>query len=527
MAQYFPANSLTLSGAFPGPNADVDVVLDTNASGETFPDGTDNKGVWYGRNTKANAFDSTCITIGQDADTGAAHSIAIGSSSVADAADCIAIGTQADANGISNSIVLNATGMSGMNPINASHALAIATHSDTVSSDTLGLSVNNESRQLQAYGELTEILTGNGSRTLTASSPQKWILSPTSTRTLTLPDVTTLSLGFQFEVHNRGTGTIPVRSSGTDTITVITRNGIAWFTCILLTGTTAASWSVINIGSPVMDTLATPPYNIDVANEGIWFGNNTKAFCNGGISLGFESQNYDMNGISIGSRARAFATTGNIAPIAIGVSSQATDDNISCGIGMTATVGTNNIHIGRNEVNVYSNCVGVGGRIKPRGDNCINLTYQGFTWEDAIGIGRNVGTINANAIGLDSTVAADSIGLNASPTTGNVVALGFELTYAEAETVIQSGSLSGNVTLDAQYGSVTLFSTLGGLSSSEFYILNDFATSTSLLTLSMESDKACYATAPFITTDEFRVRIYNTEASATAAPPKLNFRIYR
>lgn len=83
------------------------VSLDANASPPA-PTIGDTKGVWYGLNTKANAFDSSCITIGSSADTNAANAIAIGTTSVASGASSIALGPSTTASS-TRSVVIGAS----------------------------------------------------------------------------------------------------------------------------------------------------------------------------------------------------------------------------------------------------------------------------------------------------------------------------------------------------------------------------------------------------------------------------------
>lgn len=59
----------------------ISVVMDTAAAPNYPTDLT--KGVWYGLNTKANAFDSTCVTLGNNAQTKKGNDIAIGNGAVA------------------------------------------------------------------------------------------------------------------------------------------------------------------------------------------------------------------------------------------------------------------------------------------------------------------------------------------------------------------------------------------------------------------------------------------------------------
>jgi len=77
----------------------IPIVFDSAAT-PTNPTSLTN-GIWYGLNTKANSFDSTCITLGQNAKTSFTESIALGVNalSVIFGPSAIAIGTNAGASG--------------------------------------------------------------------------------------------------------------------------------------------------------------------------------------------------------------------------------------------------------------------------------------------------------------------------------------------------------------------------------------------------------------------------------------------
>lgn len=70
-----------------------DIVLDSNASPK-YPTNL-SKGLWYGLNTKANSFDSSTITLGNNARTFASNSIAIGVQTLANGVGDVSIGYNA------------------------------------------------------------------------------------------------------------------------------------------------------------------------------------------------------------------------------------------------------------------------------------------------------------------------------------------------------------------------------------------------------------------------------------------------
>lgn len=95
----------------------------------------------------------------------------------------------------------------------------------------------------------TTTVTAAGTTTLTATSNRLQFFTGTSTQTLVLPVTSTLALGVQYSVHNNSTGAVTVQSSGLNTIATVAANTSYLFTCILISGTTAASWDADFTGS--------------------------------------------------------------------------------------------------------------------------------------------------------------------------------------------------------------------------------------------------------------------------------------
>lgn len=87
------------------------------------------------------------------------------------------------------------------------------------------------------------IATAAGTTTLTVASAGTQRFTGITTQTLILPVASTLTLGFQFIVTNDSTGVVTVQSSGANTILAMAGNTNAIFTCILTSGTSAASWT--------------------------------------------------------------------------------------------------------------------------------------------------------------------------------------------------------------------------------------------------------------------------------------------
>lgn len=88
----------------------------------------------------------------------------------------------------------------------------------------------------------TTTATAAGTTTLTVGSTEQQYFTGSTTQTVVLPVTSTLVLGFKFRIVNNSTGTVTVQSSGANAIIAMVANTEAVLTCILTSGTTAASW---------------------------------------------------------------------------------------------------------------------------------------------------------------------------------------------------------------------------------------------------------------------------------------------
>lgn len=93
------------------------------------------------------------------------------------------------------------------------------------------------------------IATTGGTTTLTVSSPQLTIFTGTNTQGAQLPAVSGLTLYQKFLIIDNSTGNVTVQSSGGNNVQIMSGGSYCIFTCILTSGTTAASWQVQYIGS--------------------------------------------------------------------------------------------------------------------------------------------------------------------------------------------------------------------------------------------------------------------------------------
>ena len=94
----------------------------------------------------------------------------------------------------------------------------------------------------------TTTATAAGTTTLTVTSNHQQFFTGTTTQTIVLPVTSTLALGVSYSIENNSTGLLTVQSSGANTITTIPAGVTTKFTCILTSGTTAASWDYDQVG---------------------------------------------------------------------------------------------------------------------------------------------------------------------------------------------------------------------------------------------------------------------------------------
>ena len=88
----------------------------------------------------------------------------------------------------------------------------------------------------------TTTATAAGTTTLTNTSSVYQIFTGTTTQTIVLPVTTTLAQGWTFHIVNNSTGNLTVNSSGANLVVTVLPGTTAMVTCVLASGTTAASW---------------------------------------------------------------------------------------------------------------------------------------------------------------------------------------------------------------------------------------------------------------------------------------------
>jgi hypothetical protein len=114
------------------------------------------------------------------------------------------------------------------------------------------------------YG-YTTTATAGGTTTLTVSSSPRQFFTGTLNQTIVLPVTSTLVLGETYKIRNASTGTLTVNSSGGNLVASVPAGAGFAVTCILTSGTTAASWdadfegtsTITGTGSAVLSASPT------------------------------------------------------------------------------------------------------------------------------------------------------------------------------------------------------------------------------------------------------------------------------
>lgn len=108
-----------------------------------------------------------------------------------------------------------------------------------------------------AISALTSTASSGGTLTLTALSNAQQVITGVLGHTVVLPVTQTLVLGQSYQIINNSTGTVTVQSSGLNTVVTLSSGMTAFVTCVLTSGTTAASWSVTNNSATSIPTANT------------------------------------------------------------------------------------------------------------------------------------------------------------------------------------------------------------------------------------------------------------------------------
>ena len=119
---------------------------------------------------------------------------------------------------------------------------------------SIGAQVSTPRAFTQGYATTA---TAAGTTTLTVASAQQQFFTGTTTQTVVLPVTSTLILGQAFTIVNNSTGAVTVQSSGANNIAIQPTGTEITYVCILTSGTSAASWSVVTGAAAALRSATT------------------------------------------------------------------------------------------------------------------------------------------------------------------------------------------------------------------------------------------------------------------------------
>ena len=150
-------------------------------------------------------------------------------------------------------------------PITSSGTLALSYSGTALPLANGGTGATSAPAANAALFGYTSTATAAGTTTLTNTSSVYQLFTGSTTQTIVLPVTSTLTAGWTFHIVNNSTGNLTVQSSGLNAVCTVIPNTTAMVTCILITGTTAASWefgftdfgAITGTGSVVLATSPT------------------------------------------------------------------------------------------------------------------------------------------------------------------------------------------------------------------------------------------------------------------------------
>lgn len=160
----------------------------------------------------------------------------------------------------------------------------------------------------------TSIASTGGTTVLTVSSPGTIEITGALNQTIQFPVTSTLAQGQSWKIINNSSGSVTLTSSGTNTILTMASNTTAFNTCVLTSGTTAASWNssyIFDNGAGVLSITGT-------ANQVIASGST------GDITLSLPQSIATTSAVQFGSVSFSNTATG-------GVVGTTTNDSASTG----------------------------------------------------------------------------------------------------------------------------------------------------------------------------------------------------
>jgi hypothetical protein len=354
-----------------------------------------------------------------------------------------------------------------------------------------GTGQTNATAAANALDGWQEIVSSASAVTLTNTSPRLIYVSGSVAQTIILPDVTTLQFGWVFTIFNGSSQSITVQSSGGNLIGSIVPPGLrSKFYCILLTGTTNASWvqqysgsstrtgsgSLVHASSP---TLASPIITFSTSAA---------------VTAGTNAQGQG-----------ALTSDNNLVTTAA---------NNPSGVTLpTATVGRRIVIVnkGANPLSIYP---ATGATIDALGANApISLPVGGWITFNATSTTQWYSSSNAYIVNSPALLSTGAGGVGYATGAGGAVT--------------QTTSRTTGVTLNKTNGAITLFSAAGSTSWQTFTVTNSTVATTDTVIVSQKSGTDLYEVhVTKVAAGSFDIS-YRTTGGTTTEQPVFNFAVIK
>lgn len=145
---------------------------------------------------------------------------------------------------VTGDVTISNAGVTAIGPNKVTNAM-LATAASAATASYVALRDANANLLANSHLDgYTTTATAAGTTVLTVASTKQQFFTGSTTQTVTLPVASTLALGQAFQFVNNSSGVVTVQSSGANSVIAMAANSIATVTCILTSGTSAASWNV-------------------------------------------------------------------------------------------------------------------------------------------------------------------------------------------------------------------------------------------------------------------------------------------
>jgi hypothetical protein len=165
---------------------------------------------------------------------------------------------------------INANSTSPLAKVNGGTGVNAVTTAPTATSFA-GWDANSNLSSSSFIEGFATTVTAAGTTTLTVASKQIQEFTGSTTQTVVMPVVSTLVAGQGFDIINNSSAALTINSSGGNLILTMAANTSATIVCVLITGTTAASWNAsyfFDNGAGVLSITGTANQVIASASTG-------------------------------------------------------------------------------------------------------------------------------------------------------------------------------------------------------------------------------------------------------------------